>query len=340
MTMISGGKEDVSESFEDKRFLPIGPIFGYPFWFLGKSLEKKADDEAKEQWDKAQGAVEPSAPRANTPDDVERDRLARENQALRDQLQQRAGAANAPPPVSAAPQARAASPRISDELAALERSLGRRAAPGTSASAAPQSARAPLAAAPGMGTPEASDRDGDGRPDLWTYTRNGRPVLEALDEDRDGRVDRNLHYDDRGRLVSSEDDANGDGVMETTSLYEDGRLARRRSDSDGDGQADTWSFHRGDELLRSEADRNGDGFRDEITIYARGRIEREETDKNGDGRPDVIALYREGQLAEKREDLDFDGTPDVLSRYENGKLKSREADSGEMFELWEKAGGK
>jgi len=36
MTMISGGKQEVSESYEDKRFLPIGPIFGYPFWFNGE----------------------------------------------------------------------------------------------------------------------------------------------------------------------------------------------------------------------------------------------------------------------------------------------------------------
>jgi len=343
MTMISGGKQDVSESMEDKRFLPIGPIFGYPFWFLGQSLEDKADEEAKEQMDKAQQGTSPTTGRANTPDDVERNRLSQENQALRDQLQQRANAPSAAPPVASGPPGTrvAQAPRISDELAALERSLGKRGGsepPG--GGSAPQASRPLVPGAAGLGAPQATDRDGDGRPDLWSYTKGGRPSLEALDEDHDGRVDRNLHYDDRGRLVSSDDDLNGDGVMETTSLYEAGRLARRRSDSNADGQADTWTFYRGDEVLRTEIDRDGDGFRDEITTYAKGEIDREEIDRNGDGRPDVLSIYLDGQISEKREDLDFDGTPDMVSRYRNGKLASREADSNEVFEQWGKDGSK
>jgi len=342
MTMISGGKQEVSESFEDKRFLPIGPIFGYPFWFLGKSLADKADDEAKEQLDKANQGTDPVSGRANTPDDVERNRLAEENQALRDQLQQRASAPAAVPPVGSAPGTRVAqSARISDELAALERSLGKRSGGAAAgAGAAPQASRPIPPGTPGLGVPEATDRDGDGRPDLWTYTKNGRPALEALDEDHDGRVDRNLHYDERGRLVSSDDDLNGDGVMETASLFEDGRLARRRSDSNADGQADTWTFYRGDEILRTEIDRDGDGFRDELTIYTNGQVDREEIDRNGDGRPDAVSIYANGQISEKREDLDFDGTPDVVSRYKNGKLASREAESTEVFEMWNKDGVK
>ncbi len=333
MTMISGGKEEVSESYEDKRFLPIGPIFGYPFWFLGQSLADNADEEAKEQMDKANQGSDPTTGRANTPDDIERNRLADENQALRDQLQQRAAA-----PLAAPPGTRVASaPRISDELAALERSLGKRAGAVTpNAGAAPQASRPIPPSKPGLSAPEATDRNGDGRPDLWTYTKNGRPSLEALDEDHDGRVDRNLHYDEAGRLVSSDDDLNGDGVMETSSLFEDGRLARRRSDSNGDGQSDTWTFYRGDEILRTEIDRDGDGFRDEVTIYAKGQVDREEVDKNGDGRPDAVATYANGMISEKREDLDFDGTPDLVSHYKNGKLASREAESSAVFEMWNK----
>ena len=196
-----------------------------------------------------------------------------------------------------------------------------------------------LPAKPGQAAPETSDRNGDGKPDLWVYSANGRPVTQALDDDFDGRVDRIRHFDAKGRLVSSDDDLNGDGIMETTSVYEDGMLARRRTDSDGDGQADTWSFYKGDELLRTEIDKNGDGFRDEITIYEHGQIAREEVDRNGDGRPDVVSIYLNGQLDEKREDLDFDGTPDVVSHYENGKLSSREASSTEVFEKWENEGG-
>ena len=54
--------------------------------------------------------------------------------------------------------------------------------------------------------------------------------------------------------------------------------------------------------------------------------------------PDAISLYVNGQISEKREDIDFDGKPDVVSRYKNGKLASREADSSEVFELWNKDG--
>lgn len=338
MTMISGGKQDVSESFEDKRFLPIGPIFGYPFWFLGKSLADKADGEAKEQMDKANQGADPATGRAYTPDDVERNRLADENRALRDQLQQRAAAPVAAPQAGSVPGTRVAQgARISDELAALERSLNKRSgstSPG--AGSAPQASRPIPPSAPGLGAAEPTDRNGDGRPDLWTYTRGGRPVLEALDDDHDGRVDRNLHYDESGRLVSSDDDMNGDGVMETSSLFENGRLARRRSDSNGDGQADTWTFYKGDEILRTEIDRDGDGFRDEVTLYANGQVEREEVDSNGDGRPDAVSVYINGQISEKREDIDFDGKPDVVSHYTNGKLTSREADSADVFEMWNK----
>ena len=158
MTMISGGKEEASSSIEDKRFLPIGPIFGYPFWFLGKSLGDKADDEAKEQMDKANQGTDPTTGRANTPDDIERNRLADENQALRDQLQQRAAAPA--PPVSGAPSTRVAqAPRISDELAALERSLGKRAG----ATGAPGNGSAPQASRPHSARQAGARRAGSDR---------------------------------------------------------------------------------------------------------------------------------------------------------------------------------
>ncbi|HKC52852.1 MAG TPA: hypothetical protein VKF60_18830 [Myxococcota bacterium] len=331
--MIGQTTQEASATEEKKQFLPIGPLFGYPFWFLGQSLGEKADEAKKEQSEpKAAAPVRT----IHTADDAERDRLVRENEALRKELEQRAQPAPAP---AAAPRA---APRaaIGNELAALERSLNRRGGATPPVEAGPTAGRPLLPKDPDLGTPETNDRNGDGRADEWIYSANGRPVTDALDDDFDGRVDRIRHYDAKGRLVSSDEDLNGDGVMETTSLYEDGKLARRRTDSNGDGQADTWSFYNGDELLRTEIDRNGDGFRDEITIYEHGKIAREEEDRNGDGRPDVVSSYRDGQLVEKREDLDFDGTPDVVSHYENGKLTSREASSAEAFEKWENGAAK
>ncbi len=335
MMMIGQTTEEASQSNEKKQFLPIGPLFGYPFWVLGKTIGEKADEAKKEQMEGKPTAAK-SVP--NGPDDVERDKLVRENEALRQELERRA---------QPAPAAQSAAPRaaIGDELAALERSLGHRdgatSAPApVAAGAGAPAARPLLPVQPGQGAPETSDRNGDGKPDLWVYSANGRPVTQALDDDFDGRVDRIRHLDEKGRLVSSDDDLNGDGIMETTSLYEDGLLARRRTDSDGDGQADTWSFYKGDELLRTEIDKNGDGFRDEITIYEHGAIAREEIDRNGDGRPDVVSIYVHGQLDEKREDLDFDGTPDVVSHYKNGKLASREASSTDVFEKWQNENAK
>jgi hypothetical protein len=340
LTMIGQTTEEASSSQEKKQFLPIGPLFGYPFFFLGQTLGEKADEAKKAQMEpKPQAAAQT----VHTADDVERDRLMRENEALRKELEQHA---QSTPPVSAAPSAPHAA--IGDELAALERSLNRRnpstaqasPAPATTAPAAARANRPLLPNEPGLGAPETRDRNGDGRPDEWIYTANGRPVTDAVDDDFDGSVDRIKHYDSKGRLVSADEDLNGDGIMETTSIYEDGKLVRRRTDSNGDGQADTWSFYDGDELLRTEIDKNGDGFRDEVTIYAHGKIQRVEEDRNGDGRPDVVSIYRDGQLVEKREDLDFDGTPDVVSHYESGKLISREASSAEVFQKWENEGTK
>jgi antitoxin component YwqK of YwqJK toxin-antitoxin module len=335
MMMIGQTTEEASQSEEKKLFLPIGPLFGYPFWIFGQTLGQKADEAKKEQMEPKPAAAKPVP---SGPDDVERDKLVRENEALRQELERRAQPA--PAQQSAAPHA-----AIGDELASLERSLGHRAAATTApapvaAGTGAPTARPILPVQPGLGAPVASDRNGDGKPDMWVYSMNGRPVTEALDDDFDGRVDRIRHLDEKGRLVSSDDDLNGDGIMETTSIYENGLLVRRRTDSDGDGQADTWSFYKGDELLRTEIDKNGDGFRDEITIYEHGQIARVEIDKNGDGRPDVVSIYVNGQLDEKREDLDFDGIPDVVSHYKNGKLASREASSTEVFEKWQNDGAK
>ncbi|HXX46661.1 MAG TPA: hypothetical protein VEN47_00445 [Myxococcota bacterium] len=326
MTMIGQTTEEASNSTETKQFLPIGPLFGYPFWFLGKSVGEEADDAKKAQMEPKPDAS--ARPAARTPDDVERDQLMRENEALRQQLEQRAQ------PAPSAASGPAPQPAIGDELAALERSLDHRTSP-QAAGSAPTGGRQVLPRDIGPGTPETHDRNGDGRVDQWIYSANGRPVTEALDDDFDGRVDRIRHFDDKGRLVSEDDDLNGDGIMETTSFYENGQLVRRRTDSNGDGQADTWSFYKDNELVRTEVDTNGDGFRDQITYYSHGKIERVEEDKNGDGRPDVVSIYQDGQLVEKREDLDFDGTPDVVSHYQNGKLVSREASSAEAFEKWE-----
>ena len=78
MMMIGQTTEEASQSNEKKQFLPIGPLFGYPFWVLGKTICEKADVAKKEQMEGKPTAAK-SLP--NGPDDVERDKLVRERSA-------------------------------------------------------------------------------------------------------------------------------------------------------------------------------------------------------------------------------------------------------------------
>src|SRR5262245_3546166 len=49
LTMSGQTTEEGSQSDEKKQFLPIGPLFGYPFWIFGQTLGEKADEAKREQ---------------------------------------------------------------------------------------------------------------------------------------------------------------------------------------------------------------------------------------------------------------------------------------------------
>jgi hypothetical protein len=310
-TTLLGGAGGQASTSTKSRNTPLGPlttIFGYPFWIFGKSISEKADQavEQRESGQPEQSASEPSRP--STPDDLERERITRENQEMLQQLGRRQRAAG-----SGGPQT------IGDELAALERSL-RGAAP--EPEAAPSAPRAD----------NAVDRNGDGRPDLWVFSEEGSRRREVFDENHDGRPDLEHSYGPDGRLARTEEDLDGDGRFESVVVYEEGAPLRKRADTDRHAQVDTWSFYSAGELARHEVDRDGDGFRDLTLLYDRGELTREEEDKNGDGRSDLVTHYAEGQLTQRDEDLDFDGVPDVQSYYEKGKLVRREVRSEELLE--------
>ncbi len=296
MTMI-GGTSAETDREERIRDVPLGPLavlFGYPFWIFGKSVSEEADQAAEER---TMPDPKPDLPeRSSHPQDVaQRSRMQRENAELAEQLRQQA------PPV-----AHSAGDSIHDELAALERSLGR----GT-----PQ---------PGVTPRQTADRDADGRADLWSKTAPDGTSREALDENHDGRVDRVLSYDEDHRLVRSEEDRDGDGRFETVSQFESGELHRRQTDDNGDGKTDSWTFFSGGEMVRHEVDRDADGMKDLSMIYSAGELIREEEDRNGDGRPDLISHYRNGEVVERAEDTDYDGRTDLRSFYEHGRLVRRE----------------
>ena len=322
MVMIGGVSGEADASNRERKIPIVGPLLtliGYPFWIFGKSNEEKVEQAAAERA-KEHHTVDPGS---RTPDDTERTRLAVENERIRRQLEQ----------ASAAP---ARSSSISDELAALERSLGSRSAAG---SPPRRTAPTPTTPAP-RETREGVDRNRDGRPDLWAVRDGDRVVREELDENHDGVVDRILYYDDDHRVKRAEEDLDGDGSMETISHYSQGEIARRRADSNGDGQSDSWSFYEGGELVRHEVDRDADGFRDLIMLYEAGELFREEDDRNRDGRPDLVSRYGHGgELLEKTEDLDYDGLPDITSYYEHGKLVRRSVSSEGALESWSETSG-
>jgi hypothetical protein len=307
--MIGGASGELSRS-ERRRDTPLGPIttiFGYPFWIFGKSLQKKAEQAAEP------GGPPPSgAPNPQTPDEVERSRLQRENAELQQQLERQAQRRSAPPE----------DPSIADELASLRAARDRRGLRS-------QSDR-PLSA-PIERVREAVDRDGDGRPDVWVYGGADGGSRRVLDENGDGQPDQIETYGPDRELLRTEEDLDGDGQAETVTLYEGGQTARRRADTNHDGVTDTWSFYESGELVRHEVDRDGDGFRDLTLQYDAGELIREEQDENGDGRPDIVVRYSQGQISVREEDLDYDGTPDVVSFYENGKLIRKEVRSEELL---------
>jgi hypothetical protein len=251
-----------------------------------------------------------------------------------DQLERQLGPSAAPPgpapqaaPPRAAPEVASAPPpgggSIADELALLQRRVQPRGIAPEAANGAPP--------VPGQPTPsgvadKVTDRNGDGRPDLWQYRDGGALVRELFDEDSDGRVDHTVRYDPAtGQKVSEEEDSDVDGRIDSWVEYRNGEVVRRRQDANHDGEPDAWTLYRGGQLARVEEDRNGDGFRDRVGYYQSGKLRREVEDANGDGRPDRVTVFDGSERAtERTEDLNGDGMIDARSFFENGKLVRRE----------------
>lgn len=309
--------------------------FDFPIWLFGKSVSQEADQAVQER--EQQGKPDPKqAEKLRTArDQAQAQRIERENEAMRQQLQRQSAPSRASEPERR--EASASAPgdggqALRDELAALERTLGQRASTAPTSAAAPTSSKpAPSVAIPGT-TPE--DRNGDGRPDRWVSGDPTQPTRELLDENHDGRADRVRVYDAQRRLQSSEDDLDFDGKFELFTDYKDGERVRTREDTNADGETDGWSFFRSGEIVRRESDRDGDGLRDLVAMYRGGQLQRQEEDRNADGQPDLIEIFESGEVAERHEDADFDGTPDVASFYKAGKLVRKELSSPEVLERW------
>ncbi len=117
------------------------------------------------------------------------------------------------------------------------------------------------------------DFDGDGRIDVRTYMRDGRPV----------------------RL---EGDTNGDDVIDRWEYYGDsGELLRIGASSAADGREDTWVRTTGDER-DVEISTRRDGTVDRREMYSAGRLVRVELDTDHDGLPDMWERFENGVVTE------------------------------------------
>jgi hypothetical protein len=117
------------------------------------------------------------------------------------------------------------------------------------------------------------DYDGDGRIDVRTYMRHGKPARLEGDSNGDGLVDRWEYYDASGSLL------------------------RIGGSSEGDGREDTWVRTAGDER-HVETSTRRDGTVDRREIYRADRLLRAESDTNHDGLPDMWQAFEAGVLTE------------------------------------------
>ncbi len=304
-----------------------------PFKKLGKALEGKAPPPDPAQQAAAAG-MQGAAPGASVPGAPmtrEQAHAAQENARL-GELERQLAMVAAPPAPAAAPTAPSTSAvppssgslSIAEELAAMRDAQSRsRTDPTALPAPAPYIPRA-VPEPQGLAD-QVEDRNGDGRPDFWSFKEGDQVVREVQDADHDGRPDKTVHYAPDGNVSREEEDVNRDGETDAWALYKDGELRARREDTDHDGAVDVWSFYRDGEVARTERDTDGDGFRDRQDLYRNGRLVREEEDRNADGRPDRVTWYdASGQVEKRDDDSDGDGAIDVRSHYEGGKLSRRE----------------
>jgi len=112
-----------------------------------------------------------------------------------------------------------------------------------------------------------SDINKDGKPDGWTYVKNGYVDKQELDINFDGKIDTIYVYEGEGKIKEEVLDTNYDGKMDNWRLYENGSLVMDRIDSNGDGRADYWFFVDKGRIYKIEKDMNHDGTADSVTEF-------------------------------------------------------------------------
>ncbi|MAT07389.1 MAG: hypothetical protein CL424_20380 [Acidimicrobiaceae bacterium] len=178
-----------------------------------------------------------------------------------------------------------------------------------------------------------TDRDGDGKWDVYARDLDGDGTYETESYDRDGDGERDSgawarDTDGDGRVDTRFEDTNGDGQADKITASDtdgsptagspieydrmgDGSFEQRREDVDGNGVYDTLYIDLdGDGTYETtvydtdengifevmERDRDGDGFVDDWSIDTDGdgHFDTWERDQDGDGRPEVFSYDRDG----------------------------------------------
>ena len=151
------------------------------------------------------------------------------------------------------------------------------------------------------------DHDGDGRIDVRTYMRSGRPVRLEADSNADGLVERWEYYDSTGTLLriggSTQDDGREDTWVRAEGVRRFVDIASARN-----GWIDRREVYEADTLVRAESDSNHDGLADRWEEFRDGALVRLMLDdERRHGRPTRRILYGPAQEARVETDIDGDG---------------------------------
>ena len=150
------------------------------------------------------------------------------------------------------------------------------------------------------------DYNGDGRIDVRTFIRDGRPLRLEADSNSDGLIDRWEYYAPSGQLLRIGGSTESDG-LEDTWVFPNGEQRVIEISTGRDGRVDRREFYQGDVLLRAESDTNRDGLPDRWEEFRDGVITRLLVDDEQRlGRPTRRLTYQ-GEAVRIETDVDGDG---------------------------------
>jgi hypothetical protein len=150
------------------------------------------------------------------------------------------------------------------------------------------------------------DYDGDGRIDVRTYMRDGRPVRLEADSNADSAIDRWEYYGRSGALLRIGGATQADGHEDTWVRMEGDRRVIDISTA-RDGRVDRREVYRGDTLIGAQIDTNHDGMSDRWEEFRDGVLVRLMLDHEyRHGRPTRRIVYAAGATARVEADEDGD----------------------------------